>query len=194
MSVSMSGETLIRQFAELAEAEAATIARVAEPVRVPGAVADYLSAQGLSMRICTAPDRAMAGLDWKSAAHIEISSEPIADDGGTAVTGCYGGIAEAGALVVLSSPDHPTELNFLPETHVVVLRAEDIMADFEALWSRLREEFGPDAMPRAMNFIVGPSRTADLGVPSKLGAHGPARVHIIIIDQCAGRGGGGPPG
>jgi L-lactate utilization protein LutC len=33
-----------------------------------------------------------------------------------------------------------------------------------------------------MNWIVGPSRTADLGVPSKLGAHGPGRVHIIIVD------------
>jgi len=98
------------------------------------------------------------------------------------VTGCYAGIAEAGALVVLSSGDHPTAANFLAATHIVIISADTVVESFEDLWQRLRADFRGE-LPRTMNFIVGPSRTADLGVPSKLGAHGPARVHIIVVDS-----------
>jgi L-lactate dehydrogenase complex protein LldG len=80
----------------------------------------------------------------------------------------------------LSSSDHPSEFNFLAATHIVIVQAAMVLGSFEELWSRLRTDY-PENWPRMMNFIVGPSRTADLGVPSRLGAHGPSRVHIIVI-------------
>jgi L-lactate dehydrogenase complex protein LldG len=123
----------------------------------------------------------MAPGAWAQVPEIECDSGPLADDGDTVVTGCYGGVAEAGALVMLSSPDHPPEVNFLAATHIVIVDANRLVDTFEALWVRLRADY-PGEMPRVINFIVGPSRTADLGVPSKLGAHGPARVHIIVVD------------
>ncbi len=81
---------------------------------------------------------------------------------------------------MLYSAEHPPEANFLGATHIVVLESGTVVESFEDLWSKLRADY-PDTLPRAMNFIVGPSRTADLGVPSKLGAHGPARVHIVVV-------------
>jgi len=38
-------------------------------------------------------------------------------------------------------------------------------------------------LPRATNFISGPSRTGDIEQTIVLGAHGPYRVHVILIDD-----------
>jgi L-lactate dehydrogenase complex protein LldG len=49
----------------------------------------------------------------------------------------------------------------------------------EDAWDLLRREIG--SMPRAVNFISGPSRTADIEQTVTLGAHGPYRVHVMLI-------------
>ena len=75
-------------------------------------------------------------------------------------------------------------LNFLPVNHIVVLRAEQITGAYEEGWRRLRAD-GEDGafMPRTVNLITGPSRTGDIEQRLQLGAHGPRRLHIIIVDQ-----------
>ena len=40
---------------------------------------------------------------------------------------------------------------------------------------------GTVALPRAVSFISGPSRTADIEQTVTLGAHGPYRVHILLV-------------
>jgi L-lactate utilization protein LutC len=174
-------DSRIEQFMALAREEAATAERVSGLDQVPAAAGRYLSERGLAPRLKIT---GLSGIDaaaWDAAPGIERESGPIAADGDTVLTGCYGGVAEAGALVMVSSPDHPPEANFLAATHIVIVAADRLVDTFEGLWSRLRDDY-PGELPRAINFIVGPSRTADLGVPSKLGAHGPARVHIIVVD------------
>jgi L-lactate dehydrogenase complex protein LldG len=169
---------VVEQFMILAKEEAATVECVAGEREVPGAVSDYLREQGLAPRIRIA-GRA-DHIDWASGSKLDVERGPVARDGDAVVTGCYAGIAEAGALVILSAADHPTEANVLAETHIVIMDYSAVVDTFEALWTRLRADF-PDSLPRTMSFIVGPSRTADLGIPSRLGAHGPARVHIIVV-------------
>jgi L-lactate utilization protein LutC len=170
----------VEQFMALAREEAATGERVPGMEAVPGAVHHYLLEQDLAPRVKVVGLSGHDAIAWDAAPEIECEPGPVAADGDTVVTGCYGGVAEAGALVMVSSADHPPEVNFLAATHIVIVQAEKLVDTFEALWTRLRADY-PGELPRAMNFIVGPSRTADLGVPSKLGAHGPARVHIIIV-------------
>ena len=48
----------------------------------------------------------------------------------------------------------------------------------EDAWARTREEIGE--LPRAVNFVSGPSRTADIEGILQIGAHGPFRVHVIV--------------
>ena len=49
------------------------------------------------------------------------------------------------------------------------------------LWARLRME--SRGMPRALNLITGPSRTADVEQTIQLGAHGPRSVHVILLED-----------
>ena len=95
------------------------------------------------------------------------------------LTPCFAAIAETGTLMLVSGRDTPTTLNFLPDTHIVVLRADQVLPHYEEGWSRLRAS-GP--MPRTVNFITGPSRTGDIEQRIQLGAHGPRRLHIVLVD------------
>ena len=81
--------------------------------------------------------------------------------------------------MLLSGPTTPAAVSLLPETHVAVIGVESIVATMEQAWDRLRAERG--ALPRAVNFISGPSRTADIEQTVTLGAHGPYRVMIIVV-------------
>ena len=175
----MTGASVDR-FMALAREEAATTERLATMAQVPAAVHRYLQGQDLSTAIKVIGLAGQGEIAWDSIPQLTRRTGPLEPDGDTVLTGCYAGVAEAGALVMLSSIEHPPEANFLAATHIVIVQADTIVASFEDLWSRLRADY-PGALPRAMNFIVGPSRTADLGVPSKLGAHGPARVHIMVV-------------
>lgn len=173
---------VIERFRRHAHEAAATTERISAFTDIPVSAARYLRGQGLPPQALIADDiRARGGFDeWVE--EFAVIDRPIQPDGDTVVTGCFAGIADAGAIVTVSAAGYPVARNFLAKTHLAVVPARRIFADHDALWRCFDEEFG-DSRPRMMNWIVGPSRTADLGVPSKLGAHGPARVHILIVDE-----------
>ena len=101
----------------------------------------------------------------------------------TSVSHAFAAVAETGTLVLTSGPDNPTTLNFLPDNHIVVLDAADLAGDFETVLARLREKFGAGVLPRVVNMITGPSRSADIEQTLILGAHGPRRLHVIAVRE-----------
>jgi len=69
-------------------------------------------------------------------------------------------------------------VSLLPETHVAVVSARRIVAHMEDAWpSRARSS----GSCRARQLRLRPSRTADIDQTIVLGAHGPYRVHIIVV-------------
>ena len=96
------------------------------------------------------------------------------------LTTAFAGIAETGTLMLLSGPQTPTTIAFLPETSIVVLRAERVLRAYEDGLSLLREERG--ALPRSINLITGPSRSGDIEQTIQLGAHGPKRLLVLLVD------------
>jgi L-lactate dehydrogenase complex protein LldG len=127
----------------------------------------------------------MASLDWR-AAGIEVEPRAARGDDLVGITGTFLGIAETGTLMLLSGPTTPATVSLLPETHVAVVEKPQIVATMEDAWDRLRAEHR--VLPRAVNFVSGPSRTADIEQTVTLGAHGPYRVLIIVVDgQVSGR-------
>jgi L-lactate dehydrogenase complex protein LldG len=161
----------IRKF----ESRAGTIERVASLAEVPAAVEAYRRAKGLPPQALIGA--ALAGLPWP--AEWAVSHGAAGPEATLSVTPCLAGIAETGSLMLASSPESPTTHNFVPDDHVVVLEMDRIVPAFEDAWARLRAR--PEGMPRATNIVSGPSRTADVEQTIQLGAHGPRRVHVIVV-------------
>ena len=113
---------------------------------------------------------------------IDISTGPSDGRQLVSVSHAMAGVAETGTLVLVSGKDNPTTLNFLPDNHIVVLDAADLAGDLETVFARLREKFGEGVLPRVVNMITGPSRSADIEQTLILGAHGPRRLHVIVVD------------
>ena len=177
-------------FTSMAEEVDASVARVGEIDAVPEAVAEYLAAHNLPARLVVAPDSRLDGVPWDRRPTLEIRSGVAEDSDAVSVTPAFAGIAETGTVMAISGEGTPTTLNFLPETHIVVLRESEIVGTYEDGWSRLRQRTGTTSasslMPRTVNFITGPSRTADIAMTLYLGAHGPRRLHIIVVADDGG--------
>jgi L-lactate dehydrogenase complex protein LldG len=131
-------------------------------------------------------DSRLAALPWERAGTLEMSTAPSGGNALSSVSHAFGAVAETGTLVLASGPDNPTSLNFLPDNHIVVVDAKDVAGDYETVWRRLREKFGDGIMPRALNLITGPSRSADIEQTLILGAHGPRRLHVILVGAPSG--------
>jgi L-lactate dehydrogenase complex protein LldG len=96
------------------------------------------------------------------------------------VSHAFGAVAESGTLVLVSGPENPSTVNFLPDNHIVIIAAKDVAGDYETVLARVREVYS-GAMPRTVNFITGPSRSADIEQTLLLGAHGPRRLHVVLV-------------
>jgi L-lactate dehydrogenase complex protein LldG len=99
------------------------------------------------------------------------------------VSHAFGGVAETGTIVMVSGPENPSTLNFLPDNHIVVVSEKAITGDYETMWSKIRLSYGKGTMPRTVNWITGPSRSADIEQTILLGAHGPRRLHIVVVQD-----------
>ena len=163
----------------------ATVVRLDSEAAVPGAVAEYLKGENLPPRVRMAPRDDLRRLPWDAQPLLEVEEGIAEAEDATSVTGAFAGIAETGTVMMASGPEAPITLNFLPENHVVVLRASQVVGSYEDAFQRLRAVAGQGRMPRAVNMITGPSRTGDIEQTILLGAHGPRRLHVLLVDDTA---------
>ncbi|MBD5804747.1 Lactate utilization protein C [Azoarcus sp. Aa7] len=168
-------EDLVARFVRKFESRAGTTQRVASRADVPAAVEAYRTAMGLPARAVVGA--ALQDLSWPAGLEVHHGAAGISET--MSVSQALAGIAEPGSLMMASGPASPITHNFVPDDHVVVLDAGAIVGHFEEAWEILRAR--PEGMPRATNIISGPSRTADVEQTIQLGAHGPRRVHVILV-------------
>jgi L-lactate dehydrogenase complex protein LldG len=176
----VEGPERLALFRMQAEAALATVTEVASAAEVPRVVADYLRNHNLPAAVRVGEDERLQAMPWASTS-LEVSWGRSHGGDLNAVSHAFGGVAESGTLVLTSGPENPSTLNFLPDNHIVVVRAKDIEGDYESLWARLRQTFGKGAMPRTVNWITGPSRSGDIEQTMLLGAHGPRRLHVVLV-------------
>ena len=144
---------------------------------VSEAVVRHIEDNGLGEAIVVAPE--LEGVRWSNRLVVERRAARGSDQ--LSVTGAFAGIAETGSVMLLSGPESPTTLNFLPEDHIVVLRESRIVPHPEDAWALLRGERG--TMPRTVNLICGPSKTGDVELVITEGAHGPRRFHVVVVQE-----------
>jgi len=168
-------EDPVARFVRKFESRAGTVERVADRAAVPAAVDAYRRRLDLPAR--AAVGAGLKDLAWP--ADWQIHHDRAGIEELLSVSPALAGIAETGSLMMAAGPDSPTTHNFVPDDHVVVLETARIVEYFEDAWAVLRAR--PQGMPRATNIISGPSRTADVEQTIQLGAHGPRRVHVILV-------------
>ncbi len=175
---------LVAHFVRRAQDMSSTLERVASRDEIPQAVARYIdaldlppaiAAQKSSLGVCWSE---FADLDWDGAG-LSIEARPTQGHDRLGITGCFCAIAETGTLVLTAGAQTPTATTLLPDTHVAVVRADRIVSGMEEAFALVRAE--RPGMPRAVNLISGPSRTGDIEQTIVLGAHGPFRVHLLLL-------------
>ncbi len=167
-------------FVRNVEKEFGSVTRVADDASVPGAVADYLASQNLPGTLVMAPHPALRALPWSSRPLLEIREGRAEGSDMVSVQHGFAAIAETGTVMLPSGPARPTTLNILTDTEIVVLRASRVVGAYEEAWDLLRAEMG--GMPRNVMLVTGPSRSADIEQTLELGAHGPRRLHVVLVE------------
>lgn len=170
------GDDRVAHFEAQAARMSSTTERVATMADVPAAVARYLDGHNIARR--AAAWGTLGELAWAGAG-VEVAFRRPDGDDLVGISGAFVAVAETGTLVMLSGPETPASMHLLPETHIAVVAAERIVAHYEDGFALMRAERGEP--PRAMNLVSGPSRTGDIEQTIVLGAHGPYRVHVIIV-------------
>jgi L-lactate dehydrogenase complex protein LldG len=170
----------IELFVSNVEKEFGTVVRVADSAEIPGAVADYLAEQNLPGEVVMAPHPELRAIDWSARPLLTIREGRAEGSDMVSVQHGFAAIAETGTLMLPSAGERPTTLNILTDTEIVVLHASRVVGAYEEAWDLLRAEIG--AMPRNVMLVTGPSRSADIEQTLELGAHGPRRLHVVLVE------------
>jgi L-lactate dehydrogenase complex protein LldG len=175
-------EEKINLFKKMAKEAHATVVNVVSNIDVPNAVSAYLAQNNLPSDIVMTLDKNLDVYPWEAIPLLNISRRKAENLDKVSVTGADMGFAETGTLMLTSSTDRPSTLNFLPDHHIVVIESSKIRGAYEEGWDHLRTDKNFEGvMPRTVNLITGPSRTGDVEQTMQLGAHGPRQLHIIIV-------------
>jgi L-lactate dehydrogenase complex protein LldG len=169
-------DDLVTRFIEQARKMSTTVESVDALSDAPAAAHRYLTERGLPVQAIAW--QTLQDLAW-AAAGLTVEFRKPENDDVVGITGCFCAAAETGTLVLLSGPQTFASAGLLPETHIAIVPASRIVAGHEDAFNLIRAERGE--LPRAVNFVSGPSRTGDIEQTIVLGAHGPYRVHVIVV-------------
>jgi L-lactate dehydrogenase complex protein LldF len=144
---------------------------------LPQLILELLQEQGVSAIQAWEEAELPAGLlGTLRAAGIRVSHKPVSSIQ-VGLTGALAGVAETGTLVLPSGAGRPQTASLLPEVHIAILKAEHI---YETLLEVL--ELQEVHQVSAVDFISGPSRTADIEMTLTIGVHGPREVHVFCVE------------
>ena len=175
----------VKLFQNMAEEVAATTALISTYNELPEAVINFLHRHNLTSEIKSDKNPVLQRVNWSSHPTLSLNYGKALDKDQNSLTVAYAGVEETGTAVLISGPNNPTSLNFLPENHIIVLPLSRLFGTYEETWTKLKSEFRGSAnfFPRTVNWITGPSRTGDIEQTMQLGIHGPKRLHIILVEE-----------
>jgi len=171
---------LLDLFQTMLEGQGAKVTRAAAPGDAVRAIAEDLRAHGLPPCLRLGDDALLRSLPFGAAA-LQLRFGATHGDDRAGLSRAIAAAAETGTLFLVSGADNPTSLAFLPESHTVVVRRADIVPCYEDAFDRLRAIYGEGSLPRSVNLISGPSRTADIEQTIVRGAHGPKWLHVVVL-------------
>ena len=177
---------LVARFIDMATEAGVSVDRIRSTADMAVRVDAWLQDNDLPREIVVAPEPSLDAAGWETSS-LSVQRGAATGDDKVTVTAAIAGIAETGTLMVAATPETPYTLNFLPDSHIVVVNADDIVGGYEDAWAKLRpgNETGGD-LPRTVTLITGPSRSSDIERIVTVGVHGPLRLHVLLIGQADG--------
>jgi L-lactate dehydrogenase complex protein LldG len=175
-------EARITLFTEYVEREFGTVARLTSLADIPEAITTYLARQNLAPSVVASPHPDLQTIPFDTTPLLKIRFGVCSPTDSVSLQHAFAGIAETGTLVLPSGPTRPTSNNLLPDNAIVVLHADKILPSYEDAFDLLRADPAQPFPPRNIMLVTGPSRSADIEQTLELGAHGPRRLHVLIID------------
>ncbi|HEV7475184.1 MAG TPA: lactate utilization protein [Pyrinomonadaceae bacterium] len=126
----------------------------------------------------------MRGVEHNAEILEEASAADLFDcDAG--ITSAQWAIADTGTLMLESAQERHRLASLVPPIHIAIIEASRIRQTMAEVLHAINEG-GQDSLSRAVTFITGPSRTSDIELTLAIGVHGPAELHVIVIDSKAG--------
>ena len=145
-------------------------------------ISEFLYKEHNTRKVVAGHDPRLAAMPWRDGGvlvRFGIAS-PVEDK--VSISFAKLAIAESGTLVLFAGRDNPASNNWLVEDHLVIVDARDLVTSYEVAWPKIRDQAG-DQLPRGVNFISGPSSTADIAMNVVVGAHGPQRLKVIYLGR-----------
>ena len=174
---------LLARFSEMAKRSGATVVMVEDARELGREIARFLGQESLPRTVRMAPDPALDYIALVKQTGFSIARGGAEPSDRIGLTGALAGIAETGTLMLATGPMQPMTLALLVEAHIVVLPRAAIVGGYEEAMERFRAGGGVHVLPRAVTFVTGPSRSADIEQKIQYGAHGPRRLHIIVLEK-----------
>ena len=145
---------------------------------VPGAVGEFLESHDLPSRMLMGSSQFLTQFDWPQEWLIERRIAEKTDQ--VSVTDAVCAIAETGTIMLVSSSNASSTHAFVPENHVAIINAGQVVRHLDDALKIASAKIDDDTP--GVHMVTGPSKTADVEQTIQYGAHGPRRLHVIIID------------
>ena len=167
-------QDLLQRFTAMAKRAAVELRALSTRAELPEAISDILRARNLPARLHVPHGSTLDISGW----HGEVlETSPGPDDAALAHVPLA--IAETGTLVYPASPSRPASWHFRAGLEIAVLESRDIVGHMEDALAKVAAM----GLPPTLNFVTGPSRTADIEQTLELGAHGPKALCLLLIKE-----------
>jgi L-lactate dehydrogenase complex protein LldF len=107
-------------------------------------------------------------------------------DATVGISGANIAIAETGTIVIVTNEGNADLTTTLPPVHIALFGIDKLVATLEdavAVLRMLPRSGTGQIMTSYVNWITGPSRSADIEQSLTIGIHGPSEMHCVILDN-----------
>ena len=170
---------LLDKFMEKHTAVHGTCEIVESFAQVPGAVEKFLNEHELPNEMVMGKTPFLSSFEWPDGWSIHNRTATKTDQ--VSVTGIVCAVAETGTIVIASDPLVSSTHLYLPENHIAIFNAGQVVRHLEDALQMLSKNILESS--RGVHMVTGPSKTADVEQTIQYGAHGPRRLHTIVIQS-----------
>lgn len=189
----ISSDDLLESFVERLTAAGGEVVPIEHASEIAEWLADFVRKEGIGSLIL-ASDLAATNLEILDALQANCPETTVFTDTATAreahtgmlstiqlgLGSALAGFADLGAIAIVSSGSESRSLSLLTDTHVAILKSEDIYPTFASFSSGLEESIRSSS---AVTIVGGPSKTADIEKVLITGVHGPKRFLVLLIES-----------